>query len=102
MGLRWSLRDITEIKRAGVNASARWKNPTRRPKKPCRPNLLLQTLLDTMPVGVTVCDLDGTILRINRTGQEILGGMVTGNVRAPVRNFELFYPDGGVPGRRKP
>ena len=93
VGLRWSLRDITEIKRAEERERL-LEESHQATQEAVQANQLLQTLLDTMPVGVTVCDPDGTIRKINRTGQEILGGTVTGNVRAPVRNFELFYPDG--------
>jgi PAS domain S-box-containing protein len=88
VGLRWSLRDITESQRAAERE--------RLLEELRQANRLLQTLLETMPVGVTVCDPDGSIRMLNPTGRKILGGMVTGSMRSPQKNFELLHPDGSL------
>ena len=88
VGLRWSLRDITESRRAAERE--------RLLEELRQANRLLQTLLETMPVGVTVCDPDGSIRMLNPTGRKILGGTVTGSARSPEKNFELLHPDGSL------
>jgi PAS domain S-box-containing protein len=57
-------------------------------------NRLLRTLLDTMPIGVIVCDADGALLMTNPPGEAILGGHVYGSARAPQRAYTSYYPDG--------
>jgi PAS domain S-box-containing protein len=57
-------------------------------------NILLRTLLDVMPVGVVVCDAEGTLLMTNPPGEEILGGRVFGTIESPKRTYAPCYPDG--------
>jgi PAS domain S-box-containing protein len=42
---------------------------------------LLHTLIDSLPIGVTIADADGQIIMTNESGVEILGGRPTGNIR---------------------
>lgn len=102
VGLRWSLRDITESQRA--EQRERLLEESRLATQEAQQtNQLLQTLLETMPVGVTVCDPDGSIRMVNPAGQKILGGRVAGSARASERNFELLNPDGSrVPTEQTP
>ncbi|MBN1876652.1 MAG: PAS domain S-box protein [Anaerolineae bacterium] len=57
-------------------------------------NTLLRTLLDTMPVGVGVCNAQGEMLMTNPHGQEILGESFGGSLTHPHHNYTLYYPDG--------
>lgn len=41
---------------------------------------LLHTLIDSLPVGITIADVDGRIVMTNAAGVEILGGRPEGNV----------------------
>ena len=59
-------------------------------------NYLLQSLIETMPVGAIIADADGTILHTNATGQQILGTSVKGSVESPIRPYTIYYPDGSV------
>ncbi len=57
-------------------------------------NRLLRSLFDVMPVGVTVCDGDGTILMNNSAAEAILGSGVVGDVHHPKRTYSLHRLDG--------
>jgi PAS domain S-box-containing protein len=57
-------------------------------------NTLLRTLLDVMPVGVVVCNADGSILMTNPPGREILGGQAYGSIEHPERSYTPLRPDG--------
>jgi len=57
-------------------------------------NTVLRTLLDTMPVGVGVCNAQGEMLMTNPHGQEILGESISGSITHPRHNYTLHYPDG--------
>jgi PAS domain S-box-containing protein len=57
-------------------------------------NRLLRSLLDVMPVGVIVCNEDGAILMNNRGAEDILGGIVVGDVRYPKRTYTPHRLDG--------
>ncbi|MFN2284592.1 MAG: PAS domain S-box protein [Anaerolineae bacterium] len=57
-------------------------------------NTLLRTLLDTMPVGVSVCNAQGEILMTNPRGSVILGELPRGSVIHPSRTYTLCNPDG--------
>jgi PAS domain S-box-containing protein len=64
---------------------------------------LLRTLLDTMPVGVSVCNAQGEILITNPHGQEILGEHTSGSVIHPRHAYILCNPDGTpLPARETP
>lgn len=66
-------------------------------------NTLLCTLLDTMPVGVSVCNAQGEILTTNPRGQEILGEYTSGSVIYPHHAYTLYNPDGTpLPARETP
>jgi PAS domain S-box-containing protein len=57
-------------------------------------NSLLRSLLDVMPVGIVICDGDGTIMMNNPAAEAILGSIVAGDVHHPKRTYSLRRPDG--------
>jgi PAS domain S-box-containing protein len=57
-------------------------------------NDILHTLLDTMPVGIIICDANADILLNNKVAGEIFGDNVTGNVYAPARSHVSYYANG--------
>jgi len=57
-------------------------------------NTLLRTLLETMPVGVGVCNAQGEMLMTNPHGRKILGESIGGSILHPRHNYTLHYPDG--------
>lgn len=66
-------------------------------------NTILRTLLDTMPVGVSVCNAQGEILMTNPRGEEILGELPKGSVTHPHHAYTLYTPDGiPLPARETP
>jgi len=92
-GLRWLLRDISPSKRA--EERERLLEEVRVALEETQAaNRLLRTLLDTMPVGVVVCNAEGALLMTNPPGQDILGERVVGTVADPQRSYTPHYPDG--------
>ncbi|MBN2392557.1 MAG: PAS domain-containing protein, partial [Anaerolineae bacterium] len=59
-------------------------------------NNLLRSLLDVMPVGVIVCDGDGTVLMNNSAAESILDGRIAGNVRHPERAHTTYRLNGSL------
>jgi PAS domain S-box-containing protein len=57
-------------------------------------NSLLRSLLDVMPVGIVICDGDGTIMMNNPAAEAILGSIVVGDVHHPKRAYNLYRLDG--------
>jgi len=93
VGLRWLLRDISPSKRA--KERERLLEEARVATEEAQAaSTLLRTLLDTMPVGVVVCDAGGSLLMINPPGEEILGSPVYGDIEAPRRTYTPLRPDG--------
>jgi PAS domain S-box-containing protein len=74
IGLRWLLRDISASRRAEERERLLEEVRTAAEEAQAA-NTLLRTLLDVMPVGVVVCNADGSILMTNPPGQEILGSL---------------------------
>jgi len=92
-GLRWLLRDVSLSKRAEEHE--RLLEKTRAAAQEAQAaNSLLRTLLDTMPVGVVVCDAEGSLLMTNPPGEEILGSPVYGSVEQPKRTYTPLHLDG--------
>ncbi|MBN1262322.1 MAG: PAS domain S-box protein [Anaerolineae bacterium] len=59
-------------------------------------NNLLRSLLDVMPVGVIVCDGDGTVLMNNPAAKSILDGGLAGDVHHPARVHTTYRLDGSL------
>lgn len=59
-----------------------------------RVNRLLQTLIETMPVGAVITDADGRVLSTNAAGRGILGSAVHGTLESPERAYTPHNPDG--------
>jgi PAS domain S-box-containing protein len=57
-------------------------------------NLLLQALIDTIPVGALITDSVGKIISTNATARNILGSDVRGTVEAPERDYTSYFPNG--------
>jgi PAS domain S-box-containing protein len=57
-------------------------------------NGLLRSLLDVLPAGIIICNGDGAILMNNRAAEDILGGIVVGDVRYPKRTHTSHRLDG--------
>ncbi len=57
-------------------------------------NSLLRSLIDLMPVGVIICDADGTILVNNPAAEGMLGRPIAGDVRHSKRTYTLHRLDG--------
>ncbi|MBN1485702.1 MAG: PAS domain-containing protein [Chloroflexia bacterium] len=55
---------------------------------------LLDALIDTMPVGVILCDGQGQIIRTNEAAVAILGEQVGGTVEEPRRSYTPLHLDG--------
>ncbi|MBN1261136.1 MAG: PAS domain S-box protein [Anaerolineae bacterium] len=93
IGLRWLLRDISSSTR--VEEREQFLFEARAAASEAQvANRLLRTLLDTMPVGIIVCDAGGAVLMTNAPGQEILGSNVAGDMRDPRRSYTPYRPDG--------
>lgn len=91
--LRWLLRDISPSKR--VEEREQLLEETRAAAEEAQAaSSLLRTLLDTMPVGVVVCNAEGSLLMTNPPGEEILGGQVYGSIEQPKRTYTPLRPDG--------
>jgi PAS domain S-box-containing protein len=87
IGLRWLLRNISPSRRAAERE--------RLLEEAQAANSLLRTLLDTMPVGVMVCNAEGSLLMTNPPGEEILGGQIYGRIEQPKRTtYTPLRPDG--------
>jgi len=92
-GLRWLVRDISPSKRA--EERERLLEEARVAAEEAQAaNTLLRTLLDTMPIGVVVCDAQGSLLMTNPPGEEILGSQVHGDIEAPERSYTPLHVDG--------
>ncbi len=87
-------RDITAHKRAEVGRGGPSEEMRSAAKDIPSANILLRTLLETMPVGVVVWDDQGDILMQNEQGQFILGERGEGDVGHARREYTPYYPDG--------
>ena len=101
VGLRWSIRDITERRKAIVRSQellAETELQRERAKELAREtdqiNSLLCAVIDTMPTGLIVCDDEGTILMTNPMGEELLGRVFEDSVRRLKSGYALHRPDG--------
>jgi PAS domain S-box-containing protein len=66
-------------------------------------NSLLRSLLDVMPVGVIVCDRDGGTLMNNPAAEEILGGLVAGDMHHPRQAYTSHRLGGSsIPAEETP
>ncbi len=64
---------------------------------------LLHTLIDSLPIGVTIADEDGQIIMTNEAGIGILGGKPTGNAQNPQTPYTVHRLSGiRVPPERMP
>jgi PAS domain S-box-containing protein len=100
-GLRWLLRDISPSRRAKERErllEETWVVA----EEVQAANTLLRTLLDTMPVGVVVCDAEGSLLMTNPPGEQILGNRLYGDVQAPGQTYTSPSDDSSFPGRDTP
>ncbi|MBI3911017.1 MAG: PAS domain S-box protein [Armatimonadetes bacterium] len=56
---------------------------------------ILQSLIDTMPVGVVIAEAGtGRIIASNRAAEAIVGVPITGTARGPAGGYVLLTPDG--------
>ncbi len=92
-GLRWSLRDISESKRAAERERLLTEIHEQYTIAQ-EANRLLQALIETMPVGAVIADADGKILFTNTTGREILVTPVKEILNSAQRSYTPFHPDG--------
>lgn len=94
-GLRWRLRDVSASRRAEERerllAEVREHH-----QLATKANQLLQTLIDTMPVGMVIADAGGRTLSTNAAGRDILRGAVSGSIDAPSRSYTAYYADGAI------
>ncbi len=53
----------------------------------------LRTLIDTLPVGVVLCDARGEIILANPAANELVGGAITGTAYGPTAGYTLLRLD---------
>jgi PAS domain S-box-containing protein len=58
---------------------------------------MLSTLMEHVPEGITICDSDGKLRMVSRSGQELLGSHAGKSINEVVAEWKVYQPDGVTP-----